>query len=103
MNDITQHWRFQRILREAAEYRALRRMLLEVARRPADDATITPPRIPLAGDDLKTSSNRNFDDVVAPLGLTPGGFSMEKYACLKARRLEMTTGTGHPLRLQNGP
>ena len=42
MNDITQHWRFQRILREAAEYRALRRMLLEVARRPADDATITP-------------------------------------------------------------
>jgi hypothetical protein len=41
MNDITKHWRFQRILREAAEYRALRRMLLEVARRPADGATIT--------------------------------------------------------------
>jgi hypothetical protein len=42
MNDITKHWRFQRILREAAEYRALRRMLLEAARRPADedDATI---------------------------------------------------------------
>ena len=37
MNDITKHWRFQRILREAAEYRALRRMLLEVARRPAED------------------------------------------------------------------
>jgi hypothetical protein len=34
MNDITNHWRFQRILREAAEYRALRRMLLEAPRVP---------------------------------------------------------------------
>jgi hypothetical protein len=42
MNDITKHWRFQRILREAAEYRALRRTLLEAGRRPDDDsATIT--------------------------------------------------------------
>jgi hypothetical protein len=42
MNDITKHWRFQRILREAAEYRALRRMLLEAARRPAgEDDNIT--------------------------------------------------------------
>ena len=37
MNDITKHWRFQSILREAAEYRALRRMLLEAARRSEDD------------------------------------------------------------------
>ena len=37
MKDITKHRRFQRILREAAEYRALRRMLLEVAPRPAED------------------------------------------------------------------
>jgi hypothetical protein len=46
MADITKHWRFQRILREAAEYRALRRMLLEAARRPADedDARINSPR-----------------------------------------------------------
>ena len=40
MNDITKHWRFQRILREAAQYRVLRDILLEAARRPAADATI---------------------------------------------------------------
>ena len=27
MNDITKHWRFQRILREAAQWRTLRRIL----------------------------------------------------------------------------
>lgn len=41
MNDITKHWQFQRILLEAAEYRALRRMLLEAARRPADEDVAT--------------------------------------------------------------
>ena len=33
----TNHWGYQQILREAIQYRMLRRMLLEAVRRPAED------------------------------------------------------------------